>query len=130
MVDPEPVLLVLGLVGEVDAEELGRAAGAGVLHVADQPDEVAAEGDHDLLEGGVPADDGVVLAAVDGAGRPVLHRDERDVRAVTDEDGDAAGVPGQAAVVEDDGRLGEVADLDDQLAPDDLVASRCRPGRG
>ena len=79
VVDPEPVLLVLGLVGEVDAEELGRAAGAGVLHVADQPDEVAAEGDHDLLEGRVPADDGVVLAAVDRAGRPVLHRDERDV---------------------------------------------------
>ena len=38
-----------------------------------------------------------------------------------DEDGDAAGVPGQAGVVEDDRGLGEVADLDDQLAPHDLV---------
>ena len=130
VVDPEPVLLVLGLVGEVDAEELGRAAGAGVLHVADQPDEVAAEGDHDLLEGGVAADDGVVLTAVDRAGRPVLHRDERDLRAVADEDGDAAGVAGQAGVVEHDRRLREGADLDDQLAPHDVVASRCRPGRG
>src|SRR4051794_3519122 len=68
VVDPEPVLLVLGLVGEVDAEELRAASGAGVLDVADQADEVAAEGHHDLLEGGVPADDGVVLAAVDRAG--------------------------------------------------------------
>ena len=92
VVDPEPVLLVLGLVGEVDAEEVGGAAGAGVLHVADQPDEVAAEGDHDLLERRVAADDGVVLAAVHRAGRPVLHRDERDLRAVADEHGDAAGV--------------------------------------
>ena len=123
VVDPEPVLLVLGLVGEVDAVEVGRAAGARVLHVADQPDEVAAEGDHDLLEGRVPADDGVVLPAVHGAGRPVLHRDERDLRAVTDEHGDAAGVLREAGVVEDDGRLGERADLDDQLAPDDVVAA-------
>src|SRR3954454_17607687 len=65
VVDPEPVLLVLGLVGEVDAEQVRAASGAGVLDVADQADEVAAEGHHDLLEGGVPADDGVVLAAVD-----------------------------------------------------------------
>ena len=121
MVDPEPVLLVLGLVGEVDAVEVGRAAGAGVLHVADQPDEVAAEGDHDLLERRVAADDGVVLTAVHGAGRPVLHRDERDLGAVADEHGDAARVARQAGVVEDDGRLRERADLDDQLAPDDVT---------
>src|SRR4051794_7457168 len=121
VVDPEPVLLVLGLVGEVDAEELRGAAGAGVLHVADQPHQVAPEGDHDLLEARVAADDGVVLAAVHRAGRPVLHGHERDLRAVTDEHGDAAGVPREAGVVEDDGRLRERTDLDDELAPHDVV---------
>ena len=50
-----------------------------------------------------------------------------------DEHGDAAGVPGQAGVVEDDRRLRERADLDDELAPHDLVragagqAERDRP---
>ena len=45
------------------------------------------------------------------------------LRAVADEDGDAAGVPGEPGVVEHDGRLRERADLDDQLAPDDVVAA-------
>src|SRR5437764_192950 len=64
VVDPQPVLLVLGLVGEVDAEQLRLPAGPGVVHIADQPDDVATEGDDDLAEARVAADDGVELTAV------------------------------------------------------------------
>ena len=122
VVDPEPVLLVLGLVGEVDAEQLRRAAGAGVLHVADQPDEVAAEGDDDLLEGRVPADDGVVLTAVDRAGaqswtetRVTARRRPRGRRRRRSTWRGRSGRGRRG--------LGEGADLDDQLAPGDVVAA-------
>ena len=74
----QPVLQVLAVVGEVDAEQLGVAAGAGVLHVADQPDQVAAEGDHDVLEAWRR---GRRRRRADrrarALGGPVLHGDER-----------------------------------------------------
>ncbi len=72
VVDQEAVLLVLALVGEVQTEELRLAAGGRVGDPGVQADDVAAEGDDDRLEGGVPADQRVVLTDVDGRVVPVL----------------------------------------------------------
>ncbi len=91
VVDQEAVLLVLAGVGEVQAEELGLAAGARVGDARVQPDEVAAEGDHDGLEGGVPADQRVVLGDVDGLVVPVLDGDDGELGAVAEEVVDVGG---------------------------------------
>ncbi len=56
MVDEQPVLLVLAGVGEVQAEQRQVRALAAELGVRRDPHDVAAEGDHDVLDGGVAAD--------------------------------------------------------------------------
>ncbi len=64
MVDVRAVLEVLSGIGEVEAEELGLPAGGGVADVGVEADDVAAEGDDDVLELRVLADDRIVLAEV------------------------------------------------------------------
>lgn len=85
VVDQEAVLLVLALVGEVEAEQLGLATGARVPHARVQPYDIAAEGDDDRLERGVAADQRVVLGDVDGLVVPVLDGDDGQLGAVPDQ---------------------------------------------
>ena len=110
VVDEEPVLLVLAVVGEVQTVQLGLAARARVVDAGVEPHHVAAEGDDDRLERGVPADQRVVLGAVDGGVVPVLHGDDGQLGAVADDELDVGGAHGVAGVVDDDDRLGEGAD--------------------
>ena len=70
VVDEEPVLDVLAGVGEVEAEHLDRAAGAVVRRGDVVADHVAAEGDGDVLERGVPADHGALGASGGRRRRP------------------------------------------------------------
>ncbi len=116
VVDQEAVLLVLALVGEVQAEQLGLAAGAGVLHARVQPDDVAAEGDDDRLEGGVAADERVVLGHVDGLVVPVLDGDDGQLGAVAQDVVDVGGEHRVTGVVDDHDGLGEGAQLDHLVA--------------
>ncbi len=58
VVDEEPVLEVLAGVGEVQAEQLDLRAGRGERRGRGDPDDVAAEGDDDVLEPGVAAEPG------------------------------------------------------------------------
>ena len=128
MVGERAVLEVLAGVGEVDAEQGGVAAGAGVADVGAQPHEPAAEGDHHVLEPGVAAHDGVVLAQVHGVVVPPLQRHDREVGAVADPDLDVAAVLGRADVVEDDGGAAVGAGVDHGVAVAPQV--RAVPGQG
>ena len=74
-----------------------------------QPDEVAAEGDHDRLEGGVPADQRVVLGDVHGLVVPVLDGDDGELGAVAEDVVDVGGEHRVTGVVDDDDGLGEGA---------------------
>src|SRR5205085_1913810 len=114
--DEEAVLVVLALLGEVQAVELGLTAGARVRHARVEADEVAAEGDDDGLEGGVPADQGVVLPGVDGGLVPVLDGDDGQLGAVAEEEVDVGGEHRVTGVVDDDDRFGEGTELDDLVA--------------
>lgn len=81
-----------------------------------ETDEVPAEGDDDRLEGGVAADQRVVLADVDGRVGPVLHGDDGQLGAVTQDVVDVGREHGVACVVDDDDGLGEGAQLDELVA--------------
>ena len=98
VIDEQPVLEVLAGVGEVQADELGVAARAVVGDRADDPDQVAAEGQRGVLDGGVPADPHVVVGQVNGVAGPLLHRGELELCAVTDDDLDVVGQRGAALV--------------------------------
>ena len=56
VIDEEPVLDVLARVGEVETEHFDTAAGATEVGRHVMTHHVAAEGDRDMLEGGVPTD--------------------------------------------------------------------------
>ena len=95
VVDEEAVLEVLPGIGEVDAQALERAAGAGVAGVGVEPDDAAADRHGDVPHRGVAADDQVVLGEVVGVVVPLLHGDEGDLRAVAGDDRDDLAVLGR-----------------------------------
>ena len=85
VVDEEPVLEVLAGVGEVEPEQLGRAARAGVVDGGVDPDDVAAEGDRHVLVRRVATDARVVLGRGGRRRRPSPAGDTSvSVRAVAD----------------------------------------------
>jgi hypothetical protein len=114
--DQQAVLLVLARVGEVQAVQLGLAAGAGVGHARLQADDVTAEGDDDRLEGGVPAHQRVVLGDVHGLVVPVLDGDDGELGAVAQDVVHVGGEHRVTGVVDDDDGLGEGTQLDDLVA--------------
>ena len=116
VVDEEAVLEVLAGVGEVQTEQLGLAAGTGVVHVGAGPHDRAAEGDRDVAVARVAAHHGLVGADVHGVVVPVLQGDDGQVGAVTDDDLDVAGVHARAAVVQDVGGTRVRAGLDHGVA--------------
>lgn len=83
--------------------------------------EVAAEGDDERLERGVPADQGVVLADVHGLVVPVLDGDDGELGAVADDVVDVGGEDRVTGVVDDDDGLGEGSQLDDLVAVGDAA---------
>ena len=85
VVGEEPVLEVLAGVGEVETEQLGLAARAGVLDVGVEPHHVATEGDRGVPHRGVASDQDRVAAQVDGVVVPVLQASDVDLGAVADE---------------------------------------------
>ena len=62
VVDQQTLLEVLAGIGEVQAEQLGVAAGPVELERRGQPDQIAAEGDREVTQHRVPAQRGVVRA--------------------------------------------------------------------
>ncbi len=102
VVDEQAVLDVLAGVDEVQPEQLGVASRAGVVERRSGPDEVAAEGDHDVLHRGVAPDPDVVVREVDGVVCPLLQRDEGEVGAVVDDDLDVVDERGRPLVLEHD----------------------------
>ena len=80
VVDEQPVLQVLPGVGEVQAAQLGVAAGPGVADRRGQPDHAAAERDRGVRDPRVPADLGVVMRQVHRVAGPVLQADHGQLR--------------------------------------------------
>ena len=110
MVDEQPRLQVLTVVGEVQAEQLGVAAGCAEPHVAGHPHHVAAERDRDMTEHGVFAQPGVVCADMHGVVGPVGDPDHREPRRIVDDEFDVVGIDSAAAMVDDDDRFGKLLD--------------------
>ena len=110
VVDQQPRLEVLAVVGEVQAEQLGVAARAVEADPSREPHQVAAEGDRDVAQHGVLAQSGVVGADVHGIVGPVGDRDDRQAGRVVDHEFDVVGVDSAAALVDDDDGLGQLAD--------------------
>ena len=131
VVDEEPVLDVLALVGEVHPEHLDRAARAGVLRGGVVADDVAAEGDGDVAQGRVATDLGVLGGVVHGVVVPVLHGDDGELGTVADDDLDVLGQRRGALEAQHDGGPGERAGPDDEVAGGgDLVAGAGQRDRG
>ena len=116
VVDQQPVFEVLTVVREEQAEQLRVATGAGETGDRVDPHQVAAQGDDHRLEPRVAADAGHLVLEVDGVVVPVLEADQRELGAVTEVDLDVGGVGRRTDVVDDDGRRGEPADVDGQMA--------------
>ena len=110
MVDQQPRLEVLAVVGEVQAEQLGVAAGGAEPRARRQPHHVAAEGDRDMAQHRVLAERGVMRADVHRVVGPVGDRDHRQPGGVADDELDVVGVGSAAALVDDDDGLGQLAD--------------------
>ncbi len=119
VVDLEAMLQVLAGVREVQAVEHGLAAGGGVGDARVQPDDVAAEGDHDGLEARVPADQGGLLRGVHRVALPVLDGHEGELRAVADQQLDVGGAGTGAGVVQHHDGLGERLDVDHHVGEAD-----------
>ena len=116
VVDQQPRLEVLAVVGEVEPEQLSVAPGRAELHSAGQPDHVAAERDGDVAQHRVLAERGVVGGDVDGVVGPVGDGDDREPGGVAEHEFDVVGVGSAALLVDDDDRLGEFADADLQVS--------------
>ena len=110
VVDEQPLFEVLAGVGEVQAEQLGVAAGRVEPRPRRQPHQVAAERDRDVAQHRVPAERRVVGADVHGVVGPVGDRDDGQPGAVADDELDVVGEGSAALLVDDDHGLGELAD--------------------
>ncbi|OEI69675.1 Uncharacterized protein Cus16_0284 [Curtobacterium sp. ER1/6] len=110
------LLDVLPRVGEVHAVHLGvRALRAEVRRGVD-PDDVAAERDHHVLEEGVTADLGELRRHVHGVVVPVLEADDREPSTVADDDLDVLAEERRAAVVDHDDALRVLLGRDDRVS--------------
>ncbi len=110
VVDQQPRLEVLAVVGEVQAEQLGVPAGRAEPRPRGQPHQIAAEGDRDVPQHRILAQRGVVAADVHGVVGPVGDRDHGQPGGVADDEFDVVGVGSAAALIDDDDGLGELAD--------------------
>ena len=78
-----------------------------------------------MPELGVATNKSVVLGQVDRVVIPLLHGDERQVRAVADTQLHVGGTLGGALVGQHHGRLGEPAGVDDQVVVDPRRSQTC-----
>ena len=115
VVDEQPVLQVLPGVGEVDAVQLGVAAGARVPDGRREPDQVAAEGHREVPQVRVPAERGDVVGDLDGVAGPVGEGDDGEVAAVGDVDLHVVGVGRGAGLVDDHRRPAVGLHVDDEV---------------
>ena len=115
VVDQQPRLEVLAVVGEVGAEQLGVAAGTGEPHRRRGAHDVAAEGDVDVPEHRVLAEPGVMGADVHHVVGPVGDPDDAEACRVADDDLDVVGVGSAAAQVDHDDGPGQFLDPDLQM---------------
>ena len=126
MVDQQTRLEVLAVVGEVQAEQFGVAAGRAEAGPRSQPHQIATERDRDVAQHGVLAQRGVMRADVHGVVGPVGDRNHRQPRGVADDEFDVVGVGSAAALVDDDDGLGQLADPHLQMS----VSRRALTGAG
>lgn len=112
VVDEQPGLEVLTVVGEVEAEQFGVAAGCREPHASGEPGDVAAERDREVPQHRVLAQRGVVRADVDGVVGPVGDRHHLERRGVADDELDVVGVGSAAPVVDHHDGLAEFLDTD------------------
>lgn len=121
------MLQVLAGVGEVQAVQLGVGARGGVGDRGRQPYQVAAEGRHERAEHRVAAEPGVVVGDVHRVVLPLLQAHHPQRGAVADHELDVVGVGRAAGVLDDDGRLGELAHVDDEVAVGGAPALAAHP---
>ena len=127
VVDEQPRFEVLAVVGEVQAEQLGVAAGRterGPARVSRTT--IATERDSDMAQHRILAERRVMRADMHGVVGPVGDRHDRQPGRVADDEFDVVGVGSAAALVDDDHGLGEAR----RPAPADARRpSRPRPAR-
>ena len=110
MVDQQPRLEVLAVVGEIQAEQLGVAAGRVEAHRGRHSRHFAAERDRDMTQDRVLAQPSVVRADVHGIVGPVGDPHHREPGGVADDDFHVVGIGSTATMVDDDDRFGELLD--------------------
>ena len=138
MVDQQPRLEVLTVVGEVQSEQFAYPTRGVEPGSRGQAHNVAAEGDRDVPQHRILAERGVMCADVHRVVFPVSDRHDCQPRRVTDDEFDVVGVGSAAALVDDDHGLGKLADAHLQMpvgrrafawpGDDDLPRSARRPG--
>ena len=122
VIDQQPRLEVLTVVGEVGAEQLRIATRTGEPHRRRGAHHVTAERDRDVRERGVLAKACVVSADVHHVVVPVGDPDHAEGGRIADDELDVVGVGSAAAQIHHDGRPGEL------LHPD-LEVAICRGAR-
>jgi hypothetical protein len=116
VVDEQPRLEVLSVVGEVQPEHFDVTALRLEPRPGGQPHHVPTQGDGDVPQHRVLAQLRVVAADVDGVVGPVGDRHHGQSRGVADDEFDVVGVGSTAALIEDDHRLREFLDPDLKVA--------------
>ncbi len=115
MVDEQPLLEMLSVVGEVQAEKFGVASGAVVLGGGGDAHQVAAEPDGEVPQHGVTPEADMVRRDMHGVIGPVLDRDDPQLRAVAENELDVLRVGAAALLIEHDSGLRERAESDLQV---------------
>ena len=126
VVDQQPRLEVLAVVGEVQAQQFGVPAGPGEPHVGRHPHHLAAQRDSDMPQHRVLAEPGVVRADVNRVVGPVGDPHHGEPGGVVDDEFDVVGVGSAAPVVDDDDGLAEFLDPDLQMPVGHRALRRAR----
>ncbi len=128
VVDQQPRFQVLAVVGEVQAEQFGVAAGRVVADGGRHPHHLAAEGHRHVAQHRVLAQPGVLGADVHHVVGPVGDPHHRQAGGVGDDELDVVGVGSAAAQVDDDDGFGEFLGADLQVAVGGLADTRAGDG--
>ncbi len=115
VVDQQPRLEVLAVVGEVQAEQLGVPARGGEPHMGRHPHHLAAQRDYGMPQYRVLAERGMMHADVDGVVGPVGDPHHGEPRGVADDEFDVVGVGSAAPLVDDYDRLAKLFHPDLQM---------------
>ena len=103
---------------------VGSAAAAGEPHVGADPNHVAAEADHGVVQGRVLVQRGLMLDDMHRVGGPVVHRDHSQRRTLADDELDVLRVTARTAVVQHHGHFGERVGAHLQMPIRDLADAR------